>query len=121
MKKIIIALFGLAVAGSSFAAATQVCSGTGGNGTLIAGNAANFVRIDVLPKCSNNVLLKYDQTANGFAAAGPDFRMAAATGTRNNNIFNALHHPSRDRTWHGACVYRTGPAATGRGNRSNDP
>ena len=70
MKKIIIALFGRAVAGSSFAAATQVCSGTGGNGTLIAGNAANFVRIDVLPKCSNNVLLKYDQTANGFAAAG---------------------------------------------------
>jgi hypothetical protein len=69
MKKISVLLFGLLAAGQVFAANTVACSGTGGNGTVISGNAANFVRIDILPKCSANVFLNWDQTANGFAVA----------------------------------------------------
>jgi hypothetical protein len=68
MKKIFVLLFGLVAAVPAFAN-TVACSGSAGNGVVITGAAANFVRIDVLPKCSANVLLNWEQTANGFATA----------------------------------------------------
>ncbi len=74
MKKTFILLFGLLAAGQVFAAATVACAHAGGNGTVILGNVANFVRTDVLPKCSNNVDLKFDQSANGFAVAASSIK-----------------------------------------------
>lgn len=65
MKKVFVLLFGVLAAGQVFAAATAAC--TNGGATLVPGNAANFLRVDILPKCSNNVNMQYDQTANGFA------------------------------------------------------
>jgi hypothetical protein len=74
MKKIFIVLFGLATAVPVFAAQTVACSGTAGNGTVIGGVATNFVRNDILPKCSANTLVDWDQSAIGFAVAAASIR-----------------------------------------------
>lgn len=78
MKKIFVLLFGLAAATQVFGQ-TVACSGTAGNGVVITGAVANFVRTDVLPKCSSNVNLKWSQSANGFAVA--------ASSTKGKHIF----------------------------------
>lgn len=65
MKKVLVLLFGFAVAGQAAAAVADACAT--GTASLISGNAANFLRVDILPKCSSNVNMRYDQTANGFA------------------------------------------------------
>jgi hypothetical protein len=65
MKKIFGIVFCMAVSGAALAQQT-VCSATAG-ASIISGNAANFVRVDVAPKCSNNVDARFNQTANGAA------------------------------------------------------
>jgi hypothetical protein len=80
MKKLFILLVGLAATAPVLAANTVACSGTAGNGTVITGAATNFVRNDVLPKCSANTLVNWDQTANGFAVA--------STSIKGKNVFS---------------------------------
>ena len=68
MKKIFILLFGLVAANQVFADTNGTGCANGG-ATLIPGNAAEFVRVDILPKCSANVNLIWSGTPNGFAVA----------------------------------------------------
>jgi hypothetical protein len=67
MKKIFILLFGLVAANQVFAQATGTACGSGA--TNVVGDPALFVRVDVVPKCSANVIAIWSQTANGFAVA----------------------------------------------------
>lgn len=69
MKKVFVLLFGLLAAGQVFAAVGLATACNAGNATLVPGDStgASFLRVDILPKCSANVNMKYNQTANGFA------------------------------------------------------
>jgi hypothetical protein len=67
MKKVFVFLFSLVAVGQVYAAGVGGC--TNGTPALIAGQntATTFVRVDILPKCSANVNLAYDQSGTGFA------------------------------------------------------
>ena len=71
-KRILAALAFVAISGIAQAAGTALCTGTAGNGVTVAGetDGTAFVRVDLVPKCSANVQLSFDQntTSAGVCA-----------------------------------------------------
>jgi hypothetical protein len=58
----------VAVTGIAQAAEVTTCTGAGGNGsTVAAAGTTGFVQVGFIPKCSQNVLMSYDQVSTYFA------------------------------------------------------
>lgn len=93
-KRILAALAFVAISGVAQAAGTAVCTGTAGNGETVSGvtDGTAFVRVDLVPKCSANVQLSFDQNAT---AAG-----VCANSTKGKNTFGG--------STSGGAVARTG-------------
>jgi len=76
MKKLYLAV-ALFAASALAQAATAVCSGTAGAGTAVTGAGANFIQNDVTPRCSNNVHVSYEQSAQAVGVGASSSKGAS--------------------------------------------